>query len=86
MIEMVRTAIGNGLRFDYMLVDCWFTCFALVKFNKARRFGCHLLGLAKMGKTRYLFNRKKLTAKEIVDYQRKDQKIETLEATDVLFY
>lgn len=75
MIEMVRTAISNGIRFDYLLVDSWFTCFALVKFIKVRRFGCHLLGMAKMGKTRYLFNGKKLTAKEIVDYQRKGRKL-----------
>lgn len=75
MIEMVRTAIRNGLRFDYLLVDSWFTCFALVKFIKTRRSGCHLLGMAKMGKTRYLFNGKKLTAKEIVDCQRKARKL-----------
>jgi len=75
MIEMVRTATGNGLRFDYLLVDSWFTCFALVKFIHTRRFGCHLLGMAKMGKTRYLFHGKKLTAKEIVDYRRKTKKL-----------
>jgi hypothetical protein len=71
---MVRSAIGQGLRFDYMLVDSWFTCFALVKFVATRRFGCHLLGMAKMGKTRYLFNGKKLTSKEIIDCLRKQKK------------
>ncbi|NCP22476.1 MAG: IS4 family transposase [Flavobacteriales bacterium CG_4_8_14_3_um_filter_35_10] len=75
MIEMIRTAICNGLRFDYVLVDSWFTCFELVKFIKTRRIGVQLLGMAKMGKTRYFFNGKKLTAKEIVDYQRKTKKL-----------
>ncbi len=75
MIEMVRTAIGQGLRFDYMLVDSWFTCFALVRFVTTRRIGCHLLGMAKMGKTRYLFNAKKLTSKEIIDCLRKQKKL-----------
>ncbi|MBN1340929.1 MAG: transposase [Bacteroidales bacterium] len=75
MIEMVRAAIGQGLRFDYLLVDSWFTCFILVKFVVTRRFGCHLLGMAKMGKTRYLFNTKRLTAKEIIDSLRKLKKI-----------
>ncbi len=75
MIEMMRSAISNGLRFDYVLVDSWFTCFALVKFIKTRRFGCHLLGMAKVGKTRYLFNGKKMTAKEVIDYQRKTKKL-----------
>ena len=27
MISMVRFAISNGIRFDYLLVDSWFTCF-----------------------------------------------------------
>ena len=75
MIEMARTAIGQGLRFDYMLVDSWFTCYALVKFVVTRRFGCHMLGMAKMGKTRYLFNGKKLTSKEIIDCLRKQKKL-----------
>ncbi len=75
MIEMVRTAISHGLRFEYLLVDSWFTCFALVKFIKTRRLGCHLLGMGKVGKTRYLFNGKKLTAKEIVDCQRKAKRL-----------
>jgi len=75
MIEMVRTAIVHGLRFDYLLVDSWFTCFALAKFVTTRRFGCHLLGMAKMGKTRYLFNGKKLTSKEIIDCLRKQKKL-----------
>lgn len=75
MLEMVRTAIGQGLRFDYMLVDSWFTCFALVKFITTRRITCHLLGMAKMGKTRYSLEAKKLTAREIIDHLRKTKKV-----------
>jgi hypothetical protein len=75
MIELIRTAISNGLRFEYILVDSWFTCFELVKFTKTRRIGAHLLGMAKMGKTRYGYNHKNLTAKEIIDYQRKTKKL-----------
>lgn len=74
MLTMLRRAIKNGLRFDYLLVDSWFTCFALVQFISTRRIGCHLLGMAKMGKTRYSFNGKNLTAKEIVNCQRKAKK------------
>jgi len=75
MLEMVKVAIGKGIMFDYMLVDSWFTCFALVKFVVTRRIGCHLLGMAKMGKTRYLFNGKRLTSKEIIDCLRKQKKL-----------
>ncbi len=75
MILMIRTAITQGLRFDYVLVDSWFTCFELVHFIKTRRISCHLLGMAKMGKTKYLFNNKLLTAKEIVDFLRRTKKL-----------
>ena len=75
MISMIRMAISKGLRFEYVLVDSWFTCFELVKFIKTRRIGVHLIGMAKMGKTKYLFNDKKLTAKEIIDRQRKAKKV-----------
>lgn len=75
MILMIRTAITQGLRFDYVLVDSWFTCFELVHFVKTRRISCHLLGMAKMGKTKYFFNDKMLTAKEIVDFLRRTKKL-----------
>lgn len=75
MIEIVRAAIKHGLRFDYVLVDSWFTCFALVQFVVTRRFGYYLLGMAKMGKTRYLYNGKNLTSKEIIDCLLKRKKL-----------
>ena len=73
-MKMIRTAINKGIRFDYVLVDSRFTCFALVKFIKTRRINTQLIGMAKMGKTRYLFDEKKLTAKEIIDRLRKSRK------------
>uniref|UniRef100_UPI004025D86E hypothetical protein n=1 Tax=Prevotella sp. TaxID=59823 RepID=UPI004025D86E len=47
--EMVAYAIKKGQRFDYLLVDSWFTCKELVDFIKRRHFNCHLLGMIKMG-------------------------------------
>jgi len=75
MIEMAKTAIDKGIRFDYLLVDSWFTCYALVKFIQRRRIATNLIGMAKMGTTKYLFGEKKLTAKEIVYSLRKSRKI-----------
>jgi hypothetical protein len=75
MISMIRTAIKKGVRFDYLLVDSWFTCFELVKFIKTRRINTHLIGMGKMGKTRYLFKQKQLTAREIIDRLRKSKKL-----------
>ncbi len=74
MISMIRLAITKGIRFDYLLVDSWFTCFELVKFIKTRKIDCHLLGMIKMGITKYSFNGNSLSAKQIVDYcKRKKQ-------------
>ncbi|MFV0391786.1 MAG: transposase, partial [Paludibacteraceae bacterium] len=70
MINMIRLAISKGIRFDYVLVDSWFTCFELVKFIVSRRIKCHFIGMIKMGKTRYGTFGKSLTSKEIVDLLR----------------
>jgi len=51
--DMVKNAIKKGIRFDYLLVDSWFTCKDLVHFIKRRHISCHFLGMIKMGNTRY---------------------------------
>jgi len=71
MINMIRLAIAKGIRFDYVLVDSWFTCHEPVKFIATRRIGCHFMGMIKMGNTRYNAFDKDLTAKEIVDLIRR---------------
>ncbi len=75
MIKMIRLAIKKGVRFDYLLVDSWFTCFELVKFITTRRIGCHLLGRIKMGTTRYGSFDKMLTAKELVTLLRRKKMV-----------
>ena len=73
-ISMLRLAISKGVRFDYLLVDSWFTCHEIVKFIVTRRIGCHFLGMIKMGKTRYEVLGKNLTAKEIIERLRRTKK------------
>lgn len=74
MISMIRLAITKGIRFDYLLVDSWFTCFELVQFIKTRKMDCHILGMIKMGITKYSFNGNLLSAKQLVDnFKRKKQ-------------
>ncbi len=66
--EMVSNAIKRGIRFDYLLVDSWFTCKELVHYIMRRHIKCHLLGMIKMGNTKY--NSKEhgvLTAKGCID-------------------
>lgn len=75
MLEMLRRAIKNGIRFDYLLVDSWFTCTSLVKFIQSRRIACHLLGMVKMGKTLYHTEFGDLNAKQIVNRLKKEKRV-----------
>ena len=71
-ITMVRQAIRKGIRFDYLLVDSWFTCSKIIQFIKTRHVICHFLGMIKMGKTKYQYSAKEMTSKEIAsDLSRK---------------
>lgn len=73
--EMVAFAIRKGQRFDYLLVDSWFTCKELVHFIKRRHIKCHLLGMIKMGKTKYETDEYgDLTAKGCIDKLRRIKK------------
>jgi hypothetical protein len=61
LIAMIRSAIAQGIRFDYLLTDSWFTCYQLLKFIATRRIGCHFLGMVKNGTTKYDYNGRELT-------------------------
>lgn len=53
LIEMVKRAIKAKLKFEYLLVDSWFTNSGLVDFVCKSHKKFHLLGMAKMGNTKY---------------------------------
>ncbi len=65
-IDMVRRAITEGIRFDYLLSDSWFTCTDIVRFIKSRHVRCHFLGMIKMAKTKYRYQGQMRSAKEMV--------------------
>lgn len=65
-IEMVKYAISKGIRFDYLLVDSWFTNSDFVRLITSRHIKCNFLGMIKIGKTRYQTEYGNLTAKEII--------------------
>ena len=65
-IEMVKYAIRRGIRFDYLLVDSWFTCADFVKLITSRHIKCHLIGMIKLGKTKYHTKWGDLTANQII--------------------
>lgn len=66
LIEMVKRAISYGLGFDYLLVDSWFTNTALVDFVCSSHKQFHLLGMGKLGNTKYHTEWGDLTAKSLI--------------------
>jgi hypothetical protein len=66
-IEMVKYAIKRGVRFDYLLIDSWFTCADFVRLITSRHIKCHLLGMIKLGKTKYHTQWGDLTANQIIE-------------------
>lgn len=66
LIEMVRSAVRHRIPFDYLLVDSWFTNTGLVDFVYSCHKKFHLLGMAKMGNTKYSTPWGDLSAKAIL--------------------
>ena len=68
--EMVKRAIKNGYRFDYLLADSWFTCKDIIRFIKTRRIKCNYPGMIKMGEKsmRFSFEKcgEKISSKAII--------------------
>ena len=65
-IEMVKHAIKRGVRFDYLLIDSWFTCADFVRLITSRHIKCHLIGMIKIGNTKYHTQWGDLTANRII--------------------
>jgi len=65
-IKMFKRAISLGFVVDYVLVDSWFTCEALIDaVLKVRKCTVHLIGMYKIAKTKFLYQDRKLTHKQI---------------------
>jgi hypothetical protein len=63
MLKMFYTAVYHCLRIDYVLVDSWFTCEALIRAVTGQ--GIHLIGMYKIAKTKFLYKGSLLTYSEI---------------------
>lgn len=86
LITMIRTAISQGIRFDYLLTDSWFTNFELIKFIATRRIKCYFLGMVKNGTTKYLLRDKELTFKEILNILKHSKKTKKSKKLHCDFY
>jgi hypothetical protein len=83
MLSMIKFAIKKGIRFEYLLVDSWFVSESLIKFITTRKIGCYLLGMAKMNKSKYSYNSKELTVKEIIEDLKRKKKVKKSKVLNV---
>ena len=77
MIEMVKRIIDKKIHFDYILADSWFACAEVIRFVTSRHVKCHYLGMIKLGKAKYHYEGKDLTARAIasrLDHPKKGRK------------
>jgi hypothetical protein len=66
VLRMFYSAIYRGLRVDYVLVDSWFTCDALIQaIRGVKEQTVHLIGMYKFAKTKFEYLGKALTHAEI---------------------
>jgi hypothetical protein len=86
LITMIRTAIVQDIRFDYLLTDSWFTCFKLIKFIVTRKIKCHFLGMVKSNKTKYNYKGKMLTINQIRDCLKHSKKARANKKLNCKFY
>ena len=73
--KRLRRAIVEGIRFDYLLVYSWFPCAELLQFIHSRHLKCYLIGMIKMGKTKYETSLGALTASDIIKKLSKDKAV-----------
>lgn len=66
-IKMIKRAVKNGFKADYVLMDSWFTCEKIIKHVRAiKKCPVHVLGMLKMGKAKYGFNGGLHSAKQLI--------------------
>jgi len=81
MLRMFYNAIYRCLRVDYVLVDSWFTCEALI--NAVISQGVNLIGMYKIATTKFSYRSQQLTYSEINSRISKLQRCRALSCPEI---
>lgn len=66
MIKMFKRALSHGFRIDYVLVDSWFTCEAIIQaVMQVKNQTVHLIGMYKIARTLFEYQGTKQTYSQI---------------------
>lgn len=84
-IMMIHRAINHRIKVDYILMDSWFVCEQMLGFIKNLRRNIHLVGMAKMGSTKYTIEDKTLSANQIAQLLKNKKRVKRNRATGLYF-
>lgn len=71
-LQMIKRAFKKGFRPDYVLVDSWFFCYALLKL--CLKLKSNLICMAKMGKAKFTYQGKAYTPKALASIHSRHQR------------
>lgn len=72
LIKMLKSAVKHGIEAQYVLTDSWYTCIATVE--NTIKLGMNYIGMFSIVRTKFTYNNKNLTYKEITHLCRKKTK------------
>ena len=72
-IKMIKRAISKGIKTDYVLMDSWFFCEAVL--TSALSLGTNIIAMAKMGKAKYRFKGCDYSAKQLAQLLKQRKKV-----------
>ena len=75
-IRMIKRAVNRKLKVDYLLMDSWFFCEAFLKLATSLKID--IVGMAKMGKPKYLYKDDYYTAKELAQLLKRRKKVKMI--------
>jgi len=74
-LKMIKRAISKGLKVDYVLCDSWFTSLEMIQVVRSiKKQAVHLIGMYQTAKTKFEYDGKELTTKQIRQQNRKSIK------------
>lgn len=80
-ITIIKRAVNNGVKADYVLMDSWFFCEAIL--TSALSLGTNIIAMAKMGKAKYRFKGCDYSAKQLAQLLKQRKKVKWVKALNL---
>lgn len=74
-ISMIKRAVKQRIKVDYLLMDSWFFCEAFLKLVLSLKTKVDIVGMVKMAKAKYVYQGKCYTAKELAQLMKQRKKV-----------